>query len=70
MLGQKKLLDSSHVLEVPTIKPDKNQTSEEESMAIIKRRAWKLRLKRIVSTNLIWIIHTVREATGEYKNDK
>lgn len=63
------VLDSSLILETPTIQIDENLTYEEELMTIIDIQVRRLQSKEIVSVKVLWKNHTTEEATWELEND-
>ncbi|XP_075112470.1 uncharacterized protein LOC142182241 [Nicotiana tabacum] len=62
---RKCILDSSQVIEAPTIPLDEKLSYEEDPMAIVDRQVRKLRSKEIVLVKVLWRNHTVEEATWE-----
>ena len=59
----KYLPDLSYVLSSPAIQLDENLSYEEELVAIVDKQVKKLRLKEIPLVKVIWINHSLEEAT-------
>ncbi|XP_055825931.1 uncharacterized protein LOC129894319 [Solanum dulcamara] len=68
-LLRKYIMDSSRVLEAPTIHIDKKLMYEEDPVAIIDKQVRKLRSKEIVSVKVLWRNYTVQEDTWESEDD-
>ncbi|XP_070054443.1 uncharacterized protein [Nicotiana tomentosiformis] len=62
------MLDSSQVLEAPTIPLDEKLSYKEERMAIVDRQVRKLRSKEIEFVKVLWQNHTFEEATWEIED--
>uniref|UniRef100_A0A1S4D9B4 Tf2-1-like SH3-like domain-containing protein n=1 Tax=Nicotiana tabacum TaxID=4097 RepID=A0A1S4D9B4_TOBAC len=60
--------DSPQVLEAPAVPLDEKLSYEEEPVAIIDSQVRKLRSKEIEFVKVLWLNHTVEEATWEIED--
>nr|XP_016442347.1 PREDICTED: uncharacterized protein LOC107767768 [Nicotiana tabacum] len=68
LMLRKCISDSSQMIEAPTIPLDKRLSYEEEPMVIVDKQIRKLWSKEIVFVKVLWINHTVEEATWEIED--